>query len=200
MMTLEQKNEKAYIRADYCDNPVLVYELMHLLESEPDWRMKSLVGYHLMRKFLDDDTFTPEQELEMENVQRPLSAEYWNLPVCAMFPASQVDAYSTAGYYIGCSNGYLINLCSFVEESPIIGYTYACKTVLSETQIIKGCVRYYDENLSQRYPEWEFYKIDKSLTDDMTALFATEFADVHRVEIAPLSPEDNCLHRIFTSN
>lgn len=66
MMTLEQKNEKAYIRADYCDNPVLVYELMHLLESDPDWRMKSLVGYHLMRKFLDDDTFTPEQELEME--------------------------------------------------------------------------------------------------------------------------------------
>lgn len=36
MMTLEQKNEKAYIRSDYCDNPVLVYELMHLLESEPN--------------------------------------------------------------------------------------------------------------------------------------------------------------------
>ena len=132
--------------------------------------------------------------------QRPLSAEYWNLPVCAMFPASQVDAYSSAGYYIGCSNGYLINLCSFVEESPIIGYRYACKTVLSETQIIKGCVRFQDEELQRRYPGWEFYKIDRSLTDDMTALFATEFADVHRVEIAHLSQDDNSLHRIFITN
>lgn len=98
MMTLEQKDEKAYIRADYCDNPVLVYELMHLLESEPDWRMKSLVGYHLMRKFLDDDTFTPEQELEMENVQRPLSAEYWQ---------QKADGYRReAEYRLGKAEGH----------------------------------------------------------------------------------------------
>ena len=200
MMTLKEKDEQAFLRADYCDNPVLVTELLQLLEKDPDWRMRSLVGYHLMRKLFDDETFLPEQKLEMTNVQQPLSREYWELPLCAMFPASQVDAYSSAGYYIGCNNGYLINLCSFVEESPVIGYRYVCDSVFSETQILKGLVPYHDAGLKGRYPDWEFYRVDRSKTDDMTAMLATDFAHVHRVEIAHLCPDDNKLHRIFMTN
>ena len=49
-------------------------------------------------------------------------------------------------------------------------------------------------------PDWTFYKMDRSLTDDMTAVIASEFAHVHRVEIAHLSLEDHSLHRIFDTN
>lgn len=59
MITLEHKNEKTYIRVYYCDDHVMLFELIHLLESDPDWRMKSLVGYYIKRKLLDDDTFAP---------------------------------------------------------------------------------------------------------------------------------------------
>ena len=51
----------------------------------------------------------------------------------------------------------------------------------------QGVGPYEDEELQQRYPDWTFYKVDRSLTDDMTAVIASEFAHVHRVEIAHLS-------------
>lgn len=200
MITLEEKNVLALRMLEYCDNTVLVFRFLKMLEIDPDWRFKSLVGYHLMRKFLDDETFTPKEELEMENVQRPLCGKYWRLPLCAMFPASQVDETSRVGYIFGCYDAYLINLCSFVEDAPIIGFRYVCEDVISGTQIIKGLVPYDDQKLSERYPGWEFYQVDRSRTDDMTAMFSVDFANVHRVEIAHLSLEDESLHRIFTSN
>lgn len=200
MITLEEKNVLALRMLEYCDNTVLVFRFLKMLENDPDWRFKSLVGYHLMRKFLDDETFTPKEELEMENVQRPLCGKYWRLPLCAMFPASQVDETSRVGYIFGCYDAYLINLCSFVEDAPIIGFRYVCEDVISGTQIIKGLVPYDDQKLSERYPGWEFYQVDRSRTDDMTAMFSVDFANVHRVEIAHLSLEDESLHRIFTSN
>lgn len=128
MLTLEQKNERAFNLVDYSETPSLQFELLEVFTCEPDWRMKSLMGYHLMRLYFDNDSFTPEVELDMENVL------------------------------------------------------------------------YEDENLQQRYPDWTFYKVDRSLTDDMTAVIASEFAHVHRVETAHLSLEDQSLHRIFDTN
>ena len=200
MMTLEQKNEKAFSMVDYSDTPSLQFELLHVIGTEPDWRMKSLVGYHLMRRYFDNESFFPEIELDVENVLMPLPGKYWKYPSCAMFPASQVDAMSFAGYDVDNAYGYLINLCSFVEDEPVIGYRHASEIVLSGPQIIKGLVPYDDEELRQRYPDWSFFKVDRTLTDDMTAMLASEFAHVHRVEIAHLSPEDHSLHRIFDTN
>lgn len=202
MMTLEEKNQLAFNSADYCDYSVLVSELMDVMAFTPDWRMKSLVGYHLMRKYLDDDTFAPTKNLEMENVETLFSKEYWDLPTCAMFPASQVDVYfdGLGLPYNRFSYGYLINLCSFMEDEPVIGCRYVCESVLYEIQIIKGLVSYDDEEVKQRYPGWELFKIDRSLTDDMTAIFVIGFANVHLIEIAHLDPEDNCLHRILRTN
>lgn len=200
MMTLEQKNEKAFNMVDYSDTPSLQFELLQVFEQEPDWRMKSLVGYHLMRRYFDNESFFPELELDMENVLMPLPGKYWRYPACAMFPACQVAALSFAGYDADDSDGYLINLCSFVEEEPIIAYRHACEVVLSGPKIIKGLVPYEDKELQQRYPDWTFYKVDRKLTDDMTALIVSEFAHVHRVEIGHLSLEDHSLHRIFETN
>lgn len=200
MLTLEQKNERAFNLVDYSETPSLQFELLEVFTCEPDWRMKSLVGYHLMRLCFDNDSFTPEAELDMENVLMPLPGKYWKYPACAMFPACQVDLLSFAGYESKDSDGYLINLCSFVEEEPVIGYRHASEVVLSGPCIVKGLVPYEDEDLQQRYPDWTFYKVDRSLTDDMTAVIASEFAHVHRVEIAHLSLEDHSLHRIFDTN
>lgn len=200
MMTLEHKNERAFNLVDCSKTLSLQFLLLQVLEQEPDWRVKSLVGYHLMRRYFDNDSFTPEFELDMENVQMPLPGKYWKYPACAMFPASQVNLLSFADYDAGNSDGYLINLCSFVEEEPIIGYRHASEVVLSGPCIVKGLVPYEDDELQQRYPDWTFYKVDRSLTDDMTAVIASEFAHVHRVEIAHLSLEDHSLHRIFDTN
>lgn len=200
MITLEEKNVLARRRVEYCDNTMLVFRYLKMLEKDPDWRFRSLVGYHLMRKFLDDETFTPTQALEMENMQRPLCGKYWKLPLCAMFPASQVEESSSVDFVFDSYDTYLINLCSFVEEAPVIGFRYVCEDVMSGTQIIKGLVPHDDLRLSERYPGWEFYQVDRSRTDDMTAMFSVEFANVHRVEIAHLSKEDDSLHRIFNSN
>lgn len=200
MMTLEEKNELAFKRAEYCDTPALTFDLLQLYETDPDWRMKSLVGYHLMRKFLDDDTFMPKAEFQMDNVQRPFSGMYWRLPYCAIFPAYHVNMYSFVDCKSDCADGFLINLCSFVEESPIIGFRYACDCVVSGTKIIKGLVPYINQYVQESYPGWEFFQVDKSLTDDMTALFVIDFAHVYRVEIAHYTKDDRCLHRIYTSN
>ena len=197
MMTIDDKNELAFNRVDYCDTPSLVFELLQVAEQDPDWRMTSLVGYHLMRRYFDDDTFMPQEELEMENVQMPLCGRYWKLPHCAMFPACQIDAYP---YADDCSDAYLINLCSFVEDAPVIGFRYACDAVLTETKIIKGLVSYADPELAERYPGWEFYQADRSKTKDDTAMLAIDFGHVHRVEIAHYSKEDRTLHRVFASN
>lgn len=199
-MTLEQKNEKAFNMVVHSDTISLQFELIEILEHEPDWRMKSLVGYHLMRLCFDNDSFTPEIELEMENVLMPLPGKYWKYHRCAMFPACQVTLNSFAGYEDDGLDGYLINLCSFVEKEPIIAYRHASEVVLSGPSIVKGLVPYEDEELRQRYPDWTFYKVDWSLTDDMTAVIVSEFAHVHRVEIAHLSLEDHLLHRIFDTN
>lgn len=200
MKTLEQKNERAFNMVDYSDTPSLQFELLEIFKEDADWRMKSLVGYHLMRYYFDNENFMPELELDMENVLMPLPGKYWRLPACAMFPVSQVYGNSFAEYGTDHYDAYLINLCSFVEEAPVIGYRHACEVVIDGPQIIKGLVPYEDAELKQRYPGWTFYKVDRSLTDDMTALIATEFAHVHRVEIAHLSPEDHSLHRIFETN
>ena len=200
MMTLEQKNEKAFNMVDYSDTPSLQFELLQVFEQEPDWRMKSLVGYHLMRGYFDNDMFFPEIVLDMENVLMPLPGKYWKYPACAMFPACQVHTLSFAGYEADHSDGYLINLCSFLEDEPVIAYRHACEVVLLGPKIIKGLVPYEDEGLKKRYPDWTFYKVDRSLTDDMTAMITSEFAHVHRVEIAHLSLEDHSLHRIFETN
>ena len=200
MLTLEQKNERAFNLVDYSDTPSLKFDLLQVFEHETDWRMKSLVGYHLMRLCFDNDSFTPEVELDMENVRMPLPGKYWKYPKCAMFPACQVTLNSFAGYEDDGSDGYLINLCSFVEKEPVIAYRHVSEVVLSGPSIVKGLVPYEDEELQQRYPDWTFYKADWSLTDDMTAVIVSEFAHVHRVEIAHLSLEDHSLHRIFDTN
>jgi hypothetical protein len=199
-MTLEQKNEKAFSMVDHSDTLPLQFELLQAIGQEPDWRMKSLVGYHLMRRYFDNESFTPEVELDMENVPMPLPGRYWKYPSCALFPACQVYAMSYAGHDAEDSHGYLINLCSFVEDEPVIAYRHACEDVLSGPVIVKGLVPYDDAELQRRYPDWTFYKVDRSLTDDMTAVIASEFAHVHRVEIAHLSLEDHSLHRIFDTN
>ena len=200
MMTLEQKNVRASSIVEDSDTLPLQLELLEVFKKEPDWRMKSLLGYHLMRRLFDDESFTPELELDVENVLMPLPGKYWKYPACAMFPASQVFAMSFAGYDADDSYGYLINLCSFVEEEPIIGYRHACEIVISGPKIIKGLVPYEDDELHQDYPDWTFYKVDRSLTDDMTAVVVSDFAHVHRVEIAHFTLEDHSLHRIFATN
>ena len=54
MITLEEKNVLARRRVEYRSNTMLVFRYLKMLENDPDWRFKSLVGYHLMRKFLDN--------------------------------------------------------------------------------------------------------------------------------------------------
>lgn len=137
MKTIKEKNERAKGLVDYMDSPSLVRDLMHALDGELDWRMKSLVYYHL---------------------------------------------------------------CAFVEENPVIGFRYACKEIYGDTILVKGLVPHHDDALQSRYPGWEFYRADRSLTDDMTAIFGKEFCHVFRAEVAHLDPEDDKLHRIFMTN
>lgn len=88
MKTIEAKNEEARSLVEMSiESPSMVRDLMHAVEGDPDFRLRSLVGYHLMRGLLDDGTFTPEEALEMENVQRLFCPSCWRLPYAAMFPA-----------------------------------------------------------------------------------------------------------------
>lgn len=203
MKTIEAKNEEARSLVEMSiESPSMVRDLMYAVEGDPDFRLRSLVGYHLMRGLLDDGTFTPEEALEMENVQRPFSPSCWRLPYAAMFPAYSAFVYTFAaeeGEELG-SDGFIINLCAFVEKSPVIGFRYACRETYGNTMLVKGLVPYNDEELQARYPDWEFYEADSAATDDMTAFLTRNFGHVFRVEIAHLDKTDGRLHRIYMSN
>ena len=203
MKTIVEKNERAKTLVEVSlESPSMVRDLMHAVGGDPDFRIRSLVGYHLMRGLLDDETFTPEEALEMENVQRPFCSSCWRLPHAAMFPAYSAYVYTFAvedDEDLG-SDGFIINLCAFVEDSPVIGFRYACKETYGETMLVKGLVPYNDEELQARYPDWEFYEADRTATDDMTAFLTRSFGHVFRVEIAHLDKNDGRLHRIYMSN
>lgn len=46
MLTLEQKNERAFNLVDYSETPSLQFELLEVFTCEPDWRMKSHFSGH----------------------------------------------------------------------------------------------------------------------------------------------------------
>ena len=200
MKTIKEKNERAKGLVDYVDNPSLVRDLMHALDGELDWRMKSLVYYHLIRRLMDDGTFAPEQKIEMENVQRPFDARTWYLPSAVAFPVYDAGIHTFTDCFKGGETSFVVNLCAFVEENPVIGFRYACKEIYGDTILVKGLVPHHDDALQSMYPSWEFYRADRSLTDDMTAIFGKEFCHVFRAEVAHLDPEDDKLHRIFMTN
>ena len=200
MMTVTEKNARARELVESLESPAMTRDLLNALEGDPDLRMKSMVCYHLMRRILDDGSFRPEQTLEMENVQRPFCASCWRLPYAHMFPVYSSGTCSFAGYHDRSSDGFVINLCAFAEEKPVIGFRYACKETSGQTVLFKGLVPYHDGVLHSRYPDWEFYKADRDATDDMTAFLARDFGHVFLAEMAHLDPEDGRLHRIFMSN
>ena len=200
MITLKEKNDKAKMIVADLESPSQVRDLMRSLNHDWDWRMKSLVYYHLIRRLMDDETFLPEDGFEMENVHRPFAPKTWYLPDVAMFPAYDSGSYSFADCFDAGETAFVINLCSFVEENPIIGFRSVCGGQCGDTVIVKGFVSHDDVNLQKRYSGWEFYRADKRLTDDMTAVLGRDFGHVFRAEVAHLDPEDGKLHRIYMTN
>lgn len=200
MKTITEKSERARSLVAQVDSPSLVRDLMHALDGELDWRMRSLTYYHLIRRLLDDGTFAPEQEIEMENVQRPFAARTWYLPAAVAFPVYDSGTHTFTDCFKGGETSFVINLCAFVEDNPVIGFRYACRDIYGETILVKGLESHQDEALQSRYPGWEFYRADRALTDDMTAIFGKDFGHVFRAEVAHLDPGDGKLHRIYMTN
>lgn len=119
MKTIEKKNERAKALVDSVDSPSLVRDLMQALNGEIDWRMKSLIYYHLIRRLMDDSKFSPEDDIEMENVQRPFNASTWYLPGVEIFPIFDAGNNSFTDCFKGGETSFIVNLCAFVEENPI---------------------------------------------------------------------------------
>ena len=65
-----------------------------------------------------------------------------------------------------------------------------------KNELQAGLRPYSDPNLSQRYPGWEFYLIDRASADGQYAVFTNTLEKEFAVEIAHLWP-DGTLHRIY---
>lgn len=95
---------------------------------------------------------------------------------------------------------FKLNINCFDEVSPIIAVrgdasTYGYGRMMgNETKA--GLIKYYDKYICNKYPDWDFYLIDKGNADGSYAVFVNELEGDFTIEIAHLWP-DGTLHRIY---
>lgn len=150
------------------------------------------IAYKLALYIFDTNTFDPFHPLPYRHLCHE-PRNYFNLKEYA--PA----------YYYGYSDSkyspfdskrvFKLNHMCFPDNYPIIGYRMdGVGPVKNELQA--GLRPYSDPNLSQKYPGWVFYLIDRASADGQYAVFTNTLEKEFAVEIAHLWP-DGTLHRIY---
>ena len=152
---------------------------------------KYKIAYELALLIFDTDTFDPFHPLPYHHLCHE-PRNYFNLKDYA--PAYYYG-YSDPKYSPFDSNRvFKLNQMCFPDNYPIIAFRTDDGPVKNELRA--GLRPYHDQKLSDKYPGWEFYLIDRASADGQYAVITNQLEKEFAVEIAHLW-EDGTLHRIY---
>ena len=148
------------------------------------------IGYQLALKVFDTDNFDPYHPLHYERMcDEPQG--YFNRKGV------------TPAYYYGYDDPifsprnsnrvFRLNILCFEGRNPVIAVRADCGMM---NVLRAGLMNYYDKAIMEKYPGWEFYRMDPSTASGNYAVFTNELEKEFAVEIAHLW-EDGSLHRIY---
>lgn len=190
--TVAEKNELAkWLIATYVQNGSV--SLPFMLERNLDVRLCSLTAYCLALEFFSSYGLTFASE--SLPLVKAVGLQLETMASGRVADVGQTGTFVLPAKYRGYGNalnqpanrGHLfqLNLCSFAEKNPIIGYQDWQGSPILPVKGMKPC---------GTSGSWKLFELDRAATDDMTAIFICPTRGDVQVELAHfLAGQDNPL-------
>ena len=169
-----------------------IRQMLREISSSKSDRENCQKGYQLALKVFDTETFDPSHPLPYDKLCNEPGGYF---DIKGITPAYYYGFEEPKNSPHNSNRVFKLNILCFEGRNPVVAVRDDCNCQRMN-QLQAGLMPYYDRIVLQKYPGWEFYRIDSTTCDGNYAVFTNQLEKEFAVEVAHLW-EDGSLHRIY---